>query len=123
VHLVPDLAIFGALEWMASAYVGLRATGMIQLTRLGDAPHEVSGRIGPWLHFLPYRRVDLGLFFEGGITALDLASTSRSASPIVAGGGFLDVYVTSYVFVHSQLEITWSRFFSGAAWLGAGVAL
>ncbi len=128
VHLVPDLAIFGALEWMASPWLGIRGTGMIQLTRFGDAPQEISGRLGPWLHFLPYHRVDLGLFFEGGWAVLDVLLKGRNAAPVVAGGAFLDVHVTSYVFIHSQLEVDWlvrpgdGHLFSPVAWLGAGVS-
>jgi hypothetical protein len=128
VHLVPDLALFGALEWMASGWLGVRGTGMVQLTRFGDAPQVVSGRLGPWLHVLPYHRVDLGIFFEGGWALLDVLQSTRSAAPVIAGGGFLDVHVNSYVFIHSQLELDWlvrpgaGHLFSPAGWLGAGLS-
>ena len=129
VHTVPDLALFGALEWMASPWLGLRGTGMVQLSRFGDAPRVISGRLGPWLHALPYHRVDLGLFFEGGWALLDLTRATRNAAPVVAGGGFLDVHLTSYFFLHSQLELDWmvepgaGHLFFPAAWLGLGLAL
>ncbi len=129
VHLVPDLAIFGGLEWMASAWLGVRGTGMIQLTRFKDAPQLISGRLGPWLHLLPYHRVDLGLFFEGGWALLDVLRASRNAAPVIAAGGFLDVHLTSYLFIHSQLELDWlvrpgdGHLFFPVAWLGVGLAL
>ncbi len=129
VHLVPDLALFGALEWMASPWLGVRGTGMVQLTRFGSAPQEISGRLGPWLHLLPFHRVDLGIFFEGGWAALDLAKSTRTAAPVVAAGGFLDVHLTANFFLHSQVELDWlvqpnaGHLFSPAAWLGLGLSL
>src|SRR5262249_37895257 len=125
----PDLAVFGALEWMASGWIGLRATGMVQLSRFKDAPHEISGRLGPWLHLLPYRRVDFGLFFEGGFTVLDLLRASRNAAPVIAAGGSLDVHLPTYLFIHSQLEVDGvvrpaeGPLFSPVAGLGLGLPL
>ncbi len=126
----PDLALFGTVEWMARAFIGLRASGQVAVSRFGGGPHLLSGRLGPSLHFAPYHRVDFSLFFEGGIAGWELGERQRSALPIAVGGGAFDIALNPYLALHLEGALTWGvrtdgggHFVTPSAWLGLAYAL
>lgn len=122
-------------EFVLHEFMGVRHTVFQDLTGtdFSGLDYRISSlRVGPALHLRPYRRVDIGSYAEGGIALLDLfESGSTARAPEVALGGFMTIFVDSFVFVRLELQRSWTRIdtddVSGsqnrtAGMLGIGVA-
>lgn len=96
-----SIALEGVIEKMFVPWMGLRASGFISVPFDGQL-QLMSARLGPSAHFLPYRSVDVGLFFDGGLATLDLFREERTAMAVLGSGSTLDVYVTSSVAFHFE---------------------
>ncbi len=96
-----SVALEGVIEKMFAPWIGLRASGFISVPFDGQL-QLISARLGPSVHFLPYRAVDVGLFFDGGFATLDLFTDIRTAMAMLGSGTTLDVYVTSSVAIHFE---------------------
>jgi hypothetical protein len=95
------VALEGVIEKMFQPWIGLRSSGFISIPLDGQL-QLFSARIGPSIHFLPYRSVDFGLFFDGGFATLDLFRDHRTAMAILGSGLTLDAYVTHAVAIHFE---------------------
>lgn len=100
-------------EFVLHEFMGIRNTVFQDLTGtdFSGLDYRISSlRVGPALHLRPYRRVDIGSYAEGGIALLDLFESGSSArAPEVALGGFISIFVDSFVFVRLELQRTWTR--------------
>jgi hypothetical protein len=105
-----DYGLAGTLELMTFAYLGVRGTLAMAILRPEGAPFVFSAKAGPSLQLLPYRRVGLTLFFEGGIAAVDSRTKHSFATPIVSPGGTLELWFASSAFVRAQAHLDWAAF-------------
>jgi hypothetical protein len=96
-----SLAGQGTFELMTIPWIGVRASALATAPLAWDA-QLVSFRLGPSFHLLPYRRVDLSLFFDGGPALVDVATSHPTVMPVLAGGGALDVALPSYFVLHFE---------------------
>lgn len=94
-------AALGTLEQMTFAWLGVRGSTLVTVPFTGGA-QLVSWRVGPSLHLIPYRRVDLGAYVDGGLALVDITKTRRAVMPAVAVGGTIDVSLTSMFFLHFE---------------------
>src|SRR5688500_9748382 len=69
----------GTTEYMASSYFSVRGSLEAQLS---GNPSLQSARAGAGLHLLPYRRIDVGFFIEGGPSY----GVLTGFRPVVVGG-------------------------------------
>jgi hypothetical protein len=95
------VALQGVIEKMFQPWIGLRSSGFVSIPFDGQL-QMLSARIGPSVHFLPYRSVDFGLFFDGGFATLDLFRDSRTAMAVLGSGLTFDAYVTHAVAFHVE---------------------
>jgi len=102
----PELGLQGTLELMTFAYLGVRSSLESTLLRPGGGPMLLAGKVGPSLHVVPYRRVDLSFFFEAGLAAIDLTG-QPTAMPIVSPGGTLELWVASWAFLRAEGHVDW----------------
>ncbi len=107
--LSPDLSVRGTFEYTTLAYFGLRWSLEAQLTRFVDLPQPASARAGIGLHLLPYRRVDLGLFFEAGPALTDLAGQPR-LTPMLVGGLGLEVAISELIYYRLEAQVAWASY-------------
>ena len=127
-NVSPALAMNVVTEWMLTSMIGLRWTGAATIP-LGDAPQVFAGRLGPSLHLLPYRRVDVGAFFDGGLATLDLFRANRTLLPVLGAGGTLDISLTGTLAMHVEASLQGGIadipsapvFLMGTATFGGGV--
>jgi hypothetical protein len=96
----------GTLELMASAYLGVRASLEWTALRPTGEPMLLAGKLGPSLHLLPYRPVDLSFFFEAGVAGVDLTGRA-TAMPIVTPGAALEVWLTGWAFLRAEGHVDW----------------
>jgi hypothetical protein len=115
---------FGALEWLANSWIGIRVSGRLQPTHLSAAPQLWSGHLGVALHLLPYRSFDLSFFVEGGPGVLEPFADTRNLAPVLVGGAALDLYLNAYFFLHLEGQLAWARWqghlWYPTVWLGLG---
>jgi hypothetical protein len=95
----------GTLEYVAIPWIGVRASSDLAIPVWGGV-QPWSFRLGPSLHLLPYRRVDVGLFFEGGFATVDLFTSRRTAMPIAVGGGVIDIALSASWMVRLEGHLT-----------------
>jgi hypothetical protein len=91
----------GTMELMTIPWIGVRGSSLVTIP-FTNGPQLLGARLGPSLHLLPYQRVDLGSFFEGGAALVDVTKSSHAWMPVVAGGLTLDLAVTSFLVVHLE---------------------
>ena len=96
-------AMQSVIEGMLTSAVGLRATSYASIP-FDTAPQILAGRFGPSLHFLPYRRLDVGMFFDAGLATLDLFRANRTLLPMLGGGLTLDYSLSSFFALHGELS-------------------
>lgn len=105
----------GSAEYTASSYFSVRAS--LEVQRATSPFH--SARAGAGLHLLPYRRVDVGAWFEGGP-----AYVSGQVMPMLAGGLSLDIGLSTLFFLHFDAQLGWANAtFRPAALAGIGLTL
>jgi hypothetical protein len=126
-----DLGLTGTLELMTFAYLGVRGTLRSSVVTDG-APFVLAARVGPSLHLLPYRRVDVSLFFEGGAALVEPGTRRKTGMPVIAPGLSLEVWLSSWALLRLEGSIDWGIYVEQDAprgylrylgSLGAGVAL
>ena len=103
----PAFGLHGNLELMTFPYLGVR--GSLQTTVFGiDAePLVFAAKAGPSFHLLPYRRVDLSLFFEGGVAVVRPTKPDSTPMPIFSPGGTLDLWLSHYAFFRLEGRLDW----------------
>ncbi len=80
----------GTTELMGTPNLGFRGSLEASMpTGLTDA-QLFAARVGPSLHLLPYRSVDLGAFLEAGAATVDLLRARRSAMFTLTPGATFD---------------------------------
>jgi hypothetical protein len=106
----PEVGLQGTLELMTLAYVGVRSTLEWTALRPSGQPMVLAGKIGPSLHLVPYRVVDVSLFFEGGVAGIDLTSEAgpTTAAPILSPGATLQVWLASWAFLQAEGHVDWA---------------
>ncbi|MFZ5756143.1 MAG: hypothetical protein ACOY3X_04535 [Pseudomonadota bacterium] len=101
------------VEFQLHEFGGIRISGFQDLADSeGETlAHKFSSvRIGPVLHLRPYRRVDLGAYFEGGVLVVDAVDGKSSAkAPELTTGGFINIHLDSYIHIRLELEQSWSN--------------
>jgi hypothetical protein len=105
----PQLGLQGTLELMTLAYLGVRSTLEWTALRPSGEPMLLAGKVGPSLHLLPYRPVDVSLFFEGGIAGIDLTGQA-TAMPIISPGMTFQVWLASWAFLQAEGHLDWGIF-------------
>lgn len=102
-----------ACEFMLHEFGGVRIAGfqdVFDTDNKGLAHKFSSIRVGPALHIQPYRRVDLGVYAEGGIVIVDfIDGRSSGKAPEAVLGGFITVHLDSFFFVQLELERAWAN--------------
>ncbi len=126
-----QLEFAGTAELMTFPHLGVRTTIHTATVGLGSEEPTIGGGVGPSLHLLPYRPIDLSAFFEGGVTAVDPFS-SVAAMPTVTGGLDFDVSLGPYWYVRLEGLLSWGVFqregvgesvFSQSARFGIGLQI
>lgn len=101
------------IEFVLHEFGGIRISGfqdLVDTDQLGLAYRFSSVRVGPTLHVSPYRRVDLGVYAEGGLVVVDAVDGKTSEkAPEAVLGGFITLYLDSYVFVQMELQRAWAN--------------
>lgn len=126
-RVATSLAAQWVFEVMGNAFVGVRTTGFgsLGVPIAGEAPQWLSLRVGPSFHFLPFRRVDLGTYLDGGFAVLDLVQRERTWAPALGAGGTLDISLTSYLALHMETGVQGGVFPTDASahthWLLSGL--
>lgn len=103
-----------AVEFMLHEYGGVRIAGFQELWDAHFQDRLVrklsSIRVGPALHLSPYRRVDFGVYAEGGIVIADFIDGQTSdKAPEATLGGFVTVHVDSFIFLQAEFERAWAN--------------
>jgi hypothetical protein len=128
----PRFGLHGTLELMTFAYLGVR--GSLESTLTGDSADALlfAAKAGPSLHVLPYRPIDLSLFFEAGIAVVEPTSKHSTPMPVLGPGGTFEVWLSHGVFLRCQVHMDWGiyqqgeqgrRYKTWASLLGLGIAL
>ena len=128
----PQFGLHGTLELLTFAYLGVR--GSLQSTLAGPDgdPLLFAAKAGPSLHVLPYRHLDLSLFFEAGIAVVEPTRKRSTPMPVLGPGGTLEVWLSHGVFLRFQAHLDWGiyrhaddarRYKQWASLLGLGIAL
>jgi hypothetical protein len=113
----PEVGAQGTLELMTSAYLGIRASLAWTALRPSGQPMVLAAMLGPSLHLLPYRAVDIAFFFEGGFAGVDLTGRP-TAMPVVSPGLALEVWLTSWAFLRGEGRVEWGIYGQSDAALG-----
>ncbi len=100
-----DLGLQGTLELMTVSWLGVRASAAGVLFPAAGEPPLASLRAGPSVHLLPYRRVDVTSFLEGGLGVV--TSPEVTAMPVISPGGTIDVWLSSALFVRLEGRVDW----------------
>jgi len=93
---------------MTFAFLGFRTTVEATVPPSGGVPWMVAARTGPCLHLLPYHRVDLSAYIEGGAAGFGLFGRAAAAAPMVTPGGSLDIWLDPVLFLRFDGHIDWS---------------
>lgn len=128
----PQFGLHGTLELLTFAYLGVRGSLQSTLTGPDDAPLLFAAKSGPSLHVLPYRHVDLSLFFEAGAAVVEPTRKRSTPMPVLGPGATFEVWLSHGVFLRFQTHLDWGLYRSPEAarrykeWgslLGLGIAL
>jgi hypothetical protein len=103
----PEAGVHGGLELMTFPYLGVR--GSLQTTFAGPSsePLVFAAKAGPSFHLLPYRRVDLSLFFEGGVAVVEPTKPKSTPMPMFSPGGTFDLWLSHYAFLRIEGRFDW----------------
>ena len=100
-------------EYILNEYGGVRFTIFQDLFETDGHTLEhkfTSLRVGPAFHLLPYRKVDVGTYIEGGLLIVDAVDgETGSKAPEAVLGGFISFHVNTAFFVRAELERAWSN--------------
>ncbi|MCA9524451.1 MAG: hypothetical protein KC609_25970 [Myxococcales bacterium] len=106
VNKSPQLLVQCGAEVMTWAFLGIRATTLFTAKRFGhSSPHAFALRVGPSIHVIPFSRVDLAAFFEGGAQAIEPFGKTWMA--VIAGGLTFTISLSSYWFVQLEGQVSW----------------
>ncbi len=109
-----DIYLGGQLgiEFQLHEFGGIRISGFQDISEsdFGTLKHKFSSvRVGPVLHLRPYRRVDFGIYSEGGVLVVDAVDGDSDAAPEITLGGFISVHLDSHTYLQLELEGAWSN--------------
>ncbi len=100
------LAGLGTLEFMTIPWVGLRMSSLLTIPlntgSSGTGAQLWVFRMGPSLHLLPHKRVDLSLLFDGGVALVDIGKDTRTVMPAISPGAAFDVWLSSAFFLRFE---------------------
>lgn len=121
------LVVRGTTEYTASTFFALRASMEVQRSA-GTALQAQSARAGAAMHLLPYRRVDVGVWFEAGPSWVQQPTGASRWAPLLVGGVSLDIGITTLLFARVEAQLGWatvapSTYLRPAVLAGFGVAL
>jgi hypothetical protein len=102
-----ELGLHGTLELMTFAYLGVRGSLQSSVLAADRAPFVLAARVGPSLHLLPYRRVDLSLFCEGGAALVEPGTKRQTGMPVIAPGLTLEIWLASWALIRLEGRIDW----------------
>ena len=91
------------VEGMLTSVVGLRGTGFASIP-FDSSPQILAARLGPSVHFLPYRRLDVGIFSDAGLATLDLFRANRTLYPVLGAGMTMDYALSSFFALHLEFS-------------------
>jgi hypothetical protein len=102
--------VHGGLELMTFPYLGVR--GSLQTTFAGPSsePLVFAAKAGPSFHLLPYRRVDLSLFFEGGVAVVEPTKPDSTPMPMFSPGGTLELWMSHFSFLRLEGRLDWGLY-------------
>ncbi len=112
----PGFGVHGGLELMTFPYLGVR--GSLQTTvyardasaSASSEPLVFAAKAGPSFHLLPYRRVDLSLFFEGGVAVVEPTKPDSTPMPIFSPGGTLELWLSHFAFLRLEGRLDWGLY-------------
>lgn len=103
-----------SMEFMLHEFGSVRISGFQDLIerdidflkyRVNSLDHRFTSlRVGPALHFTPYRRVDFGPYLEAGALIVDPFKGNTDIAPEVTMGGFITVHINSAWYLQLELE-------------------
>lgn len=96
------LATQGTIEAIGQPNLGVRGS-LTATVPLGLTDAQVfAARVGPALHLLPYRKLDLGAYLEAGGAIVDVLRTRRTAMFALTPGVTADVALGAYWTLHVE---------------------
>jgi len=110
-----ELGLAGTLELMTYAYLGVRGSLQANILRPSGEPFVFAAKTGPSLHLFPYRPVDVSLFFEAGVAAVDPFADHAAAMPVVSPGGTVEIWLGQALFLRAEGHIDWGIYASADA--------
>jgi hypothetical protein len=125
--------LHGTLELMTYAYLSVR--GSLQTTVAAPAFEPVPvfvAKTGPSLHLLPYRRVDLSLFFEGGVGVVSATKHDSAPMAVASPGATFELWLSHWALLRAEGHVDCGfynragvahKYVQFGALLGAGIAL
>lgn len=125
--------LHGTLELLTYPYLSVRGSLQTTVFAPADEPAPVFiAKTGPSLHVLPYRRVDLSIFFEGGVGVVNATRHDSAPMAVASPGATFEVWLSHWALLrleghadcgfYSQAGLA-SRYVRFGALLGVGVAL
>ncbi len=111
----PGFGLHGNLELMTFPYLGVRGSLQTTVVSANREPLVFAAKAGPSFHLLPYRRVDLSLFFEGGVAVVQPTKPESTPMPIFSPGGTLELWLSHYAFLRLEGRLDWGIYERGDA--------
>ncbi len=102
-----ELGLHGTLELMTFAYLGVRGSLQTTLFKPHDVPLVFAAKAGAALHVLPYRRVDLSFYFEGGVGVVAPTKPNSAPMPLCSPGLTFDIWLSHWAFLHTDVHLDW----------------
>lgn len=95
--------LHGTLELLTYAYLSVRGSLQTTIAAPSGEPLPVfMAKVGPSLHILPYRRVDLSLFFEGGVAVIGATKADGAPMAVASPGASFELWLTHWAFMRLE---------------------
>jgi hypothetical protein len=95
--------LHGTLELMTYPYLSFRGSLQTTLAAPSGEPSPVFvAKTGPSLHVLPYRRVDLSFFFEGGVAVANATKHDRAPLAVASPGATLELWLSHWALLRVE---------------------
>jgi hypothetical protein len=105
----PELGVAGIVEQLTMPHLGVRSAMEVVARPSPGESSMTAFEGGAALHLLPYHRVDLSLYSEGGV-AVFAPLGGHHARPIFTPGAACDVWLSSYWFARLDVHVDWSSY-------------
>lgn len=98
--------LHGTLELLTFPYLSFRGSLQTTVAAPGSEPLPVfAAKTGPSLHVLPYRRVDLSFFFEGGVAVVNATKGDRAPMAVASPGATFELWLSYWAFLRLEAHV------------------